>query len=150
MPILWNGWKGSCDMARDSKRQDLPFDQVTAQLLGSGKGEQDTRPARMSSAQYRKWQYDRRRSKATYDLPLEVKAAINALSAEWDCSRSDVAAWLLVMGIRQLRAGSVPEPEKAPSAAGNLRYGHSLVLPPISSVQPVAGDVAGIVAGDEG
>jgi len=100
----------------------LAFDQVTAQLLGGDKGKQDTRPARMSAAQYRKWRYDRTRSRATYDLPPGVKEAFSALSSEWDCSRSDVAAWLLLMGIRQFREGSMPDLEKVPSPAGNLRY----------------------------
>jgi ribosome-binding protein aMBF1 (putative translation factor) len=82
---------------------------------------------RMPPAKRRKAKADARRSKATYDLPPELIAAIGEIAEAEGLSRSDVAAELLIRAINYYRAGNlVLDNEK--QSARSLRWDWKITL----------------------
>ncbi len=116
-----------------AERQTLDFDKATAALMNGKKPDRATEVVQMTPGQARKWKYDKRRKRAIYDMPEELMEAVTHLADEWDCSRSDAAAWLIVQGIQTVSEGATPERE--PSAKGNVRNRWALVLPELPSLR---------------
>jgi len=85
----------------------------------------------MTPYERRKRQYDRERTRGSYDLPRDVIEAIRLLSERWECSRSDVVAWLLA---RAILAGLSDEcPPRERSREANLRYPCQLQTPSLEA-----------------
>lgn len=61
----------------------------------------------MTPGQRRKAGKDRKRSKATYDLPPEIIEAVQKLAAGLDCPPAHVAGVLMALGLEEVRAGRV-------------------------------------------
>jgi|YNPMSStandDraft_1061717.scaffolds.fasta_scaffold17534_4 hypothetical protein len=103
---------------RKDERQPLPIDPadldvdpaVTA-ALGRPRSndiyDRIVRARRMTPAQRRKAEKDRKRSKETYDLPAWLIGAIAEIAAAYGVPKSNVAAHLLALGLRQLLDGQV-------------------------------------------
>ena len=80
---------------------------------------------RMTPAQRRKARADAKRTKATYDLPEDVIAAVRQAASEEDVSQSDLVAELLVRALNAYRAGAlVLDNQKVP--ARSLRWLYKL------------------------
>ncbi len=74
---------------------------------------------------------DRRRAKATYDLPAALQEAITAIAESESCSRSAVAAWALGRFVADYRHGEEAmraEMQADRRAINALRWRYTLVL----------------------
>jgi hypothetical protein len=89
--------------------------------------EQQERWAKMTPAQRRKAMRDAKRSKMTYDLPVELVAEIRKIAEQEDVSQSDVAAELLIRAVNAVRSGSL-ELDNKRTAAKSLRWAWKLEL----------------------
>jgi hypothetical protein len=101
-------------------RQRVELDPAVMAVLGDG--ERRARSRAMSQGQRRRARRDEARSKATYDLPEELIAAVAARAAREDCSVSGLAGLLMAHGLAALRRGEIDvdrylQPSRSPRFA---------------------------------
>ena len=130
--------------ATGNRRDDLLRDQLPPEevvLPGAGDvdpathalltvGQKRSRVRRRTAAQKRRRAYDRKRKRATYDLPQEVQDAVKMLAERLGCSASDLvglalAEWLNTARLERLEALRVETPPE------NIRCSHTFELPPL-------------------
>ncbi len=95
-----------------SERQAIPIDPIDPAVesaLGKPSGFYShlARIKKMTPAQRKKAERDRKRSKETYDLPEWIGEAITTLARHYDVPKSNVVAHLIAAGLRALLEGKI-------------------------------------------
>lgn len=97
---------------KESERQAIPIDPIDPAVenaLGSPSGfyTQLARLKKLTPAQRKKAERDRKRSKETYDLPEWIGGAISTLARHYDVPKSNVVAHLIAAGLRTFLEGQI-------------------------------------------
>lgn len=116
-------------------KKDAPVQKLDAAVAAVLDGGQDDdlrqrreRAQDMTPGERRKADKDRKRNRATYDLPEELERIIEQTAARLSVPKSEVATWLMIRGVENT---SLDELIDSRNPSRSMRYEYVLEIPEV-------------------
>jgi hypothetical protein len=106
------------------------IDPAVAEVVGDGRRRRKLRG--MGKGQRRKVEKDAQRSRAMFDIPLELLDALDKIAQDLRTPRSQVANMLILLAMKGMEDGTLPLPESwEKRVSESMRFEFTLALPEI-------------------